>query len=243
MTLFGDGLERGTELVPFRVGLVVERDVARVAVRVQFPERDQMVSWWLPIVVPKTQDDKWLWLPDEGEQEVCLMDEHDEAGVVLGAIYSAADRAPVESTEKFHVAFKDGTKAEYDRATHVMRVDYSDQAVVKYDADAHFFQFSFPDETVAEYDAVAHVLLVDFGDGAIVKYDAAAHQFDVTLPAGGTAKLDAPGGVELKSSGQITLRDDTAGVLLKSGGSEVRVAPGGVSVVPPLPITSTVAQT
>ncbi|MGH7863504.1 MAG: phage baseplate assembly protein V [Candidatus Binataceae bacterium] len=205
MALFTDGLEREGELVPFRVGLVVERDAARVAVRVRFPERDQMVSWWLPVVVPKTQDDKWLWLPDEGEQVVCLMDEHDEAGVVLGAIYSAADAAPVLSTEKFHVAFKDGTKAEYDRESHVMRVNYSDEAAVK--------------------------------------YDAGAHQFEVTLPEGGTASLDAPGGIELKSSGQIELSDDSAGVVLKSGGSEVRVAPGGVSVVPPLPITSTVAQT
>ncbi|MGH7947793.1 MAG: phage baseplate assembly protein V [Candidatus Binataceae bacterium] len=243
MTLFADYLERGAELAPFRVGLVVERDVARVAVRVQFPERDQMVSWWLPVVVPKTQDDKFLWLPDEGEQVVCLMDEHDEAGVVLGAIYSAADSAPVESTEKFHVAFKDGTKAEYDRESHVMRVDYADEATIKYDADAHFFQFSFPDDTVVEYDADAHVLLLDFSDGAVIKYDAETHQFEVTLADEGKARIDAPGGIELKSSGQIELSDDTAGVLLKSGGAEVRVEPGGVSIVPPLPITSTVAQT
>jgi phage baseplate assembly protein gpV len=240
MALYGDELERESQLVPFRVGLVVERDTARGAVRVQFPERDQLVSWWLPVVVAKTQDDKLLWLPDEGEQVVCLMD---EAGVVLGAIYSAADAVPVESTEKFHLAFKDGTKAEYDRELHVMRVDYADEAAVKYDAEAHFFQFSFPDDTVVEYDADAHVLLIDFGDDAVVKYDAEAHQFEVTLPAGGTAKLDAPGGIELKSSGQITLSDDSAGVLLKSGGAEVRVEPGGVSVAPPLPITSTVAQT
>ncbi len=243
MALYGDELERAPQLVPFRVGLVVERDPARGAVRVQFAERDHLVSWWLPVVVAKTQDDKVLWLPDQGEQVVCLMDENDEAGVVLGAIYSAPDAVPVESTEKFHLAFKDGTKAEYDRELHVMRVDYADEAAVKYDAEAHFFQFSFPDETVVEYDADLHVLLVDFGDDAVVKYDAEAHQFAITLPAGGTAKLDAPGGIELKSSGQITLTDDSAGVLLKSGGAEVRVEAGGVSVVPPLPITSTVAQT
>jgi phage baseplate assembly protein gpV len=257
-----DGLDSGALLVPLRVGLVVDRDASRAAVRVRFAERDQMVSWWLPVVVAKTQDDKAYWIPDLGEQVVCLMDEHDEAGVVLGAIYSAADAVPVESTEKLHVAFKDGTKAEYDRSAHVMRIDFTDEASVKYDAEAHFFQYRYPDETVTEYDADAHVMLWDFSDDAVIRYDAAAHVLELSFPDGaelrydaeahrfevllgqeGSAKLDAPAGIELKSGGRITLQDDELGVLLKSGGSEVRVEPGGVSVVPPLPISSTEAKT
>ncbi|HJU29769.1 MAG TPA: phage baseplate assembly protein V, partial [Candidatus Binataceae bacterium] len=66
----------------FRVGLVNAQDPAKCAVRVAFPDRDQLQSWWLPVVVLKTQNDKSYWLPDIGEQVVCLMDEHDEDGAV-----------------------------------------------------------------------------------------------------------------------------------------------------------------
>ena len=102
----------------FRVGLVKTQDVTNCRVRVSFPDRDQMTSWWLPVVVPKTEADKAYWLPDVGEQVVCMMDEHDEDGAVLGAIYSTADTTPVQSADKVHWSFKDGTSLEYDRAAH-----------------------------------------------------------------------------------------------------------------------------
>jgi phage baseplate assembly protein V len=85
---------------------------------VSFPDRDQLTSWWLPVIVPKTQNDKAYWIPDVGEQVVCMMDERDEDGAVLGAIYSDADLAPVESADKLHWSFKDGSSLEYDRAAH-----------------------------------------------------------------------------------------------------------------------------
>jgi phage baseplate assembly protein V len=102
----------------FRVGLVKQQDPQGARVRVMFPDHDQMVSYWLPIVVFKSQDDKAYWLPDLGEQVVCMMDEYDEAGAVLGAIYSVADTPPVQSADKCHVSFKDGATFEYDRSTH-----------------------------------------------------------------------------------------------------------------------------
>ena len=64
-----------------------------------FPDRDQMQSWWLPVILPKTQNDKAYWIPDVGEQVVCLMDAHDEDGAVVGAISSAADATPVNSPD------------------------------------------------------------------------------------------------------------------------------------------------
>src|ERR1700674_4306379 len=70
----------------FRVGLVKQQDLKGAGVRVAFPDRDQMLSYWLPILFSKTQNDKSYWIPDIGEQVVCLMDEHDEAGTGLGAI-------------------------------------------------------------------------------------------------------------------------------------------------------------
>jgi phage baseplate assembly protein V len=106
----------------FRVGLVKQQDLQGARVRVAFPDRDQLLSYWLPIVFTKTQNDKGYWVPDIGEQVVCLMDEHDEAGAVLGAIYSSADAPPVQSPDKYHMSFRDGASIEYDRAAHALAV-------------------------------------------------------------------------------------------------------------------------
>lgn len=128
----------------FRVGIVQELDTAAARVRVTFADYDQLRSWWLPMVVPKTQNDKAYWLPDAGEQVVCLMDAHDEAGAVLGAIYSSADPTPVNSADKWHLAFKDGAAFEYDRAAHVLSLAFADGASMKYDGGAHALSVALP---------------------------------------------------------------------------------------------------
>jgi phage baseplate assembly protein V len=118
----------------FRVGLVKQQDIQGARVRVAFPDRDQMLSFWLPILFPKTQTDKAYWIPDVGEQVVCLMDEYDEAGAVLGAIYSSADTTPVQSADKYHMTFKDGASAEYDRAAHALVVSLPGEATLNVSA-------------------------------------------------------------------------------------------------------------
>jgi phage baseplate assembly protein V len=114
--------ERTTTSV-FRVGLVQAQDIQNCRVRVTFPDRNQLVSWWLPVVMGKTQNDKIYNIPDLGEQVVCLMDSHDEDGAVLGAIYSSADTTPVQSADKWHATMKDGSTFEYDRSTHTLAVN------------------------------------------------------------------------------------------------------------------------
>jgi phage baseplate assembly protein V len=106
----------------FRLGIVKVQDAGQCRVRVAFPDRDQMQSWWLPVIVPKAQNDKAYWIPDVGEQVVCLMDAHDEDGAVIGAIYSAADATPVQSSDAFHLSCKDGASFEYNRASHTLQV-------------------------------------------------------------------------------------------------------------------------
>lgn len=116
----------------FRPGLVQDQDPATGRVRVQFPDRDNVISWWLPVVTPKSQNDKIYWLPDVGEQVVVLMDEHDEYGAVMGSIFSEPDAPPAGMTaDKFHVTFKDGTAVEYDRAAHALSVVGGSGATIK----------------------------------------------------------------------------------------------------------------
>jgi phage baseplate assembly protein V len=114
---------RQAEVTVFRVGIVQTQDVANCRVRVTFPAHNQMLSWWLPIVTPWTQNNKAYHLPDGGEQVVCFMDEHDEDGAVLGSIFSTADATPASMTaDKWHVTMKDGATFEYDRSSHALAV-------------------------------------------------------------------------------------------------------------------------
>ncbi len=145
----------------FRVGIVQEQDTALARVRVTFADYDQMQSWWLPIVVPKSQNDKAYWIPDLGEQVVCLMDAHDEAGAVLGAIYSSADTTPVSSADKWHLGFKDGASFEYDRAAHILSLQFGDGASIKYDGGAHALTVALPSGATLTLGAGAASIAID----------------------------------------------------------------------------------
>lgn len=90
-------------------------------VRVKLPDLGNMVSEPLPVVVRKTQDDKDFWLPDVGEQVVCVfLPIGLEQGFVLGSFYQKVDKVPVSSRDKWHKRFKDGAVLEYDRASHIL---------------------------------------------------------------------------------------------------------------------------
>jgi phage baseplate assembly protein gpV len=196
--------ERFASLNPtFRVGIVQAQDTAQAKVRVVFPDYDEMISWWLPVVFAKTQDDKCYWIPDIGEQVVCLMDLRDEAGAVLGAIYSAADVPPVNSADKFHIAFKDGAHFDYDRVAHLLELLFQDTTELKYDARIHLLDLRFQDQAELKYDGIEHVLSMSLPQGGA---------FNLTAN-GAQIQIDSSGNVIIKSAGQIQLGTGTlAGV-------------------------------
>lgn len=107
---------------PYRTAIVYALEsVPPYRVRVQFPDRDNMISWWLPVVVPKIHTDKFFWQPDIGELVKVTMDEFDENGTVDGSIPSQVDAAPSGLTPAdFLVEFQDGTTFHYNRNTHQM---------------------------------------------------------------------------------------------------------------------------
>ena len=186
-----------------RLGIVKDQDPSLGRLRVAFNEYDHMLSYWLPVVVPKAQNDKAYWLPDIGEQVVCLMDERDEAGVVLGAIYSQADPTPVQSADKVHVGFKDGTAMEYDRAAHVLALNFQDSTAIKYDAGAHALTLKFEDQAAITYDSAAHSLAVEFNDGTAIRYDAVVHALSMLGGNGASVTIAAPAGITLQSGGVV----------------------------------------
>lgn len=115
----------------FRVGIVKALDLTNHRVRVTFPDRDQLQSWWLGVRVAGTQNDKMYWMPDVGEQVTCDMDEHDEDGTVTGSIYSTTDQPPANMTaDKRHITFKDGATFEYDRSSHALAISIPSNGTV-----------------------------------------------------------------------------------------------------------------
>lgn len=116
-------------------GIVVAIDPKTAKVRVQFPDRDGLVSDWLPVGQRKTLGDFDYWLPDMDTQVVCLMDEHCEAGVVICAVYSDADQPPVNNPDLFYRKFKDGTVLQYDRATHQLLADVKGDVIANATGD------------------------------------------------------------------------------------------------------------
>lgn len=105
-----------------RVGRVSSQGDATV--RVVFEDRADMVSYDLPIIVQQSQDNKDSWLPDIGEQVVCLfLPSGNAQGFILGSFYSDVDPPVVSDPNKRHVRFADGTIVEYDRSTHTLTIN------------------------------------------------------------------------------------------------------------------------
>lgn len=106
----------------FESGLVETVDTARAQVRVRFPGRDNLVSFWMPVLQQRTMGDQYYWLPERGEQVYCLVDAEGVRGVVLGAIYSDADLPPTDDADVRMVKFSDGTTVEYNRSAHRLEI-------------------------------------------------------------------------------------------------------------------------
>lgn len=120
----------------FKIGVVSEIDPGSCTARVRFEDLDGLDTMRIPVGVRKSLKDKSYWMPDVGEHVACLLDVNAETGVILCAIYSAADDTPVSSPDKHHVRFEDGTWIEYDREEHRMRISCVGDVEVVTEGDA-----------------------------------------------------------------------------------------------------------
>ena len=108
--------------VPYGTGIVTAQQISPFpAVRVQFPDRDNMISYWLPVATSrasKTGDFEYS-MPDIGDQVSVVMDEHHEMGYVSGSVPSNVDTTPAGVTlnKSWFFQTKDGTINQYDRST------------------------------------------------------------------------------------------------------------------------------
>ena len=120
-----------------RVGIVTQVFSNQGTVRVKFDDQDGEVSYELPVIFKKTQKDKDYWLPDVGEQVLCVFLPYGiEQGFVLGAFYSEVDKPPVKDKNKRRIEFEDGSYVEYDRKEHKLTVEIKGEAEIKVEKDA-----------------------------------------------------------------------------------------------------------
>lgn len=106
----------------YRRGIVTEIDGKNGLARVEFSDRDQVVSWWLNVNQPAASKSRHYAMPDVGAQVNCLVDDKAEEGTILGAFYSDADRPPIEDATHQHVALEGGLVLDYDRATGALTI-------------------------------------------------------------------------------------------------------------------------
>ncbi|MCP4160044.1 MAG: phage baseplate assembly protein V [Deltaproteobacteria bacterium] len=104
-----------------RVGIISEVKGGNVRVTI-----NDVSTHELPVLFPKTQDDKFQFMPDIGEQVLCVFLPFDlTQGFVIGSMFSGVDSAPVEGSSKAHIKFKDNAILEYDRDTSKLSIDLS----------------------------------------------------------------------------------------------------------------------
>lgn len=103
----------------YRQGVIVENDPKKARSRVEFRDRDEVVSWWLSVNQPHASAGKnrVYAMPDIGALVNCLVDESAEEGTILGAIYSDQDPPPIEDGTHAHAALEGGLVLDYDRGS------------------------------------------------------------------------------------------------------------------------------
>lgn len=130
-----------------RLGEVTSIDFAKAKVRVTFDDEDGMTSYWLPVMQRNTIANQDYWLPDIGEDVVCVFfGEGVEDGFVLGSIYAGDVKPPENNGDKRTVVFKDGTRVSYDRAQHRLDIAIAETTL---QADRSKVNVQAPDEISA----------------------------------------------------------------------------------------------
>lgn len=116
-----------------RVGFVNARQPEKMRVKVTLRDTttSELVTDWLPVLCPRACKDMQYDLPDIGDQVLCLFLAYGlEQGFVVGAMYGQ-QTPPVQSGDKWHRLFEDGTYLEYDRSEHKLTADVKGDVDIK----------------------------------------------------------------------------------------------------------------
>lgn len=105
-----------------KFGIICDIKPTEGLARVYFKE-DDVTTNWLPISVMKSLNDKFIYHFDINEHVWCIMDEHNEYGVIAGAIYSKNEQPQDGGEKKIRFHFADNSFIEYDGNTQTLTID------------------------------------------------------------------------------------------------------------------------
>lgn len=115
-----------------RVGVVSGFDETGVTARVTFDDQDNVTSASLQVIVKNTDKNADYWMPDIGEQVVCLfLPAGPQQGFILGSFYDDTHTPPANTANKRVVKFQNGTRIENDRESNLLLVDAVGDVTVK----------------------------------------------------------------------------------------------------------------
>ena len=101
-------------------GIVDKVIPERHAVRVVFPDKDNMTSAELPVLTSFASGNSSYALPDIGNIVACIFETEDNdsgTGYVIGAFYDDKNNPKVQDINKTRIDFKGGSFIEFDRST------------------------------------------------------------------------------------------------------------------------------
>lgn len=102
-----------------RAGTVSATNPAIMAARVVFEEQDGNVSPELPILTRGSGGNKDYWMPDVGDEVLCLFAPNDKnfsTGWILGTYFTAKHPPNAAAQDVRKIDFGDGSSIEFNRA-------------------------------------------------------------------------------------------------------------------------------
>ncbi|MEG1688134.1 MAG: phage baseplate assembly protein V [Hafnia sp.] len=115
-----------------RVGVVSDIDEKGVTARVTFDDQDDVTSASLQVIVKNTDENADYWMPDVGEQVLCLfLPVGPQQGFILGSFYDETHTPPANTANKRVIKFKNGTRIENDRESNLLLIDAVGDVTVK----------------------------------------------------------------------------------------------------------------
>ncbi len=108
-----------------RKGTVCDINPATMAVRVEFNDKDNLPSAELPVLSRGGGGNKDYWLPDVGDQVVCIFENNDinaSSGWVLGTYFTEKHPPQVADKEIRRIDFGDGSCIEFNRAEGSLKI-------------------------------------------------------------------------------------------------------------------------
>jgi len=216
-----------------KYGIVSE--VKKGFVKVFF-EDDEIVTDWLSVLVGKSLNDRQSWPLEVNEHVACLMDEHCEEGICLGAITNESDQDAGEAPGKFRKIFTDGTLIEYDKNGKKLTVDVKGSLEAKTDGEA-----SIDAGTTLSGKAGAKATIqapaIELTGNVVVKGSLIAGS--IMVAAGGTLSSEngAPlkADVDIETTGTIKASDVKAGLISLSTHKHSGVTTGPGTSGTPIP--------